>query len=88
VKEWNAYKATWQRSNETIRKLAFITMSSGGPVSNDYLEQMSETAGRLFIELHTHGLAPPMWKAKSQTASDFFINTIFPRSFLWHALLR
>lgn len=76
LKEWNAYKATRHRSNETIRKLAFITTSSGGPVSSEYLEQMSETARRLFVELRTSGLAPLTWKAKSQTASDFFINTI------------
>lgn len=74
VKEWNAYKATRQQNNETTRKLAFITASSGGPVTNEYLEQMSETARTLFNELHAHGLAPPTWKAKSLTASDFFSN--------------
>ena len=76
VKEWNTYKATRQRRNETTRKLAFITSSSGGPASDEYLEQMSEMARTLFNELHIHGLAPPTWKAKSRTASDFFINSM------------
>ena len=76
AKEWNTYKSTQRRNNETIRKLAFVTTSDGGPVTNEYLEQMSETARRLFNELYNRGLALPTWKAKSQTASDFFINTI------------
>ena len=76
LKEWNDYKATRQRSSEAISKLAFITTSSGEPVSNGYLEQMSETARSLFTELHARGLAPPTWKAKSKSVSDFFVNTI------------
>ena len=82
TKEWNTYKTIRQRRNETIRKLAFITTSNGGPVTNEYLEQMSEAARRLFIELHNCGLAPLTWKVKSPKISDFFINTIvldFPK---------
>jgi hypothetical protein len=76
LKEWNTYKATQQRNNETICKLTFVTTSNGGPVTNQYLEQISETARMLFNELYNRGLAPSTWKAKSRTASDFFINTI------------
>jgi hypothetical protein len=47
-----------------------------GPVSNTYLEQMSEMAQTLFNELHARGLAPTAWKAKGKMASDFFINSI------------
>jgi len=69
-------RATRRWRNEAIPKLAFITTSNGGPVTSKYLEHMSETARRLFHELHNHGLAPLTWKAKSQTISDFFINNI------------
>ena len=72
LQEWNDHK----RHNESIRKLAFITTSGGGPIVNGRLEQMSEMARMLFNELHARGLAPSTWKAKSQTATDFFINTI------------
>ena len=76
LKEWNDYKATRQRNNETLSKLAFITTNSGEPVGNGYLEKMSEMARSLFNDLHTRGLAPPTWKAKSKTVSDFFVNNI------------
>ncbi len=76
MKEWNDHKAAEQRRNETIHKLAFITNNCGEPVANEYLEQMSDTARMFFNELHTHGLAPPTWKAKSKAASDFFINNM------------
>ncbi len=71
LKEWNHHKAAEQRRNETIHKLAFITNTCGELVANEYLEQMSDTAQMFFNELHTHGLAPPTWKAKSKAASDF-----------------
>jgi hypothetical protein len=76
VKEWNDYRTTQQRRNEAVHKLAFITTNTGGPISNTYLEQMSEMARTLFNELHARGLAPSTWKAKSKIASDFFINSI------------
>jgi hypothetical protein len=76
LKKWNDYKATRQRSNEAFSKLAFITTTSGEPVANDYLERMSETARSLFTELHARALAPPTWKAKLKTVSDFFVNSI------------
>lgn len=73
-KSWQDYFQKREQRGEQVKKLGFICSEDGEFVGGLRIKSMTETAKKLWNQLHHHRLAPATWRLISQDAYEYYSN--------------
>ena len=76
LESWQDYCDEQRQKGESVTKLGFICDEDGNFVELTRIKNMTDTAKKIWNQLHHHRLAPTTWRLISKEASDYYSNSM------------